>query len=394
MYMTYADHNATTPLDPEVEKEMTRVARTHFGNPSSSYAQGRAAAEVLAAAREEVAKAIGARFADEIVFTSGATEANCTALRLATGTTVPAHRIVTTETEHASVLITCEHLKAFEDVDVAFVPVDSDGRLSYAAFREVAMARPPGVVSLILANNETGVIQDAGVIREIADWCRHHETILHLDATQAIGKIPVDVMALGCDMLSMSAHKFHGPRGVGALYIRREVRYRVMPFMTGGKQEDNTRAGTENVPGIHGMAVAIRKATAPGAVGAYDRTVRFLRDRVRDQLLRLIPDATVFGGALPPEAVLPNTLSISLPGVDSRKFVRALDAAGISVGIGSACSKGKRSRVLEAMGVAEELERGVFRISVGKSNTVSECDRLVRVFHSTWLALGVSATKE
>jgi len=390
--MPYADHNATTPLDPEVEREVSRIARTRFGNPSSSYAQGREAAVVLADARRAVAEALGARFVDEVVFTASATESNCTALRLAAGNTVPAHRIVTTETEHASVIATCEHLKAFQDVDVAFVPVDGDGQLTFEAFRDVAMRHPPGVVSLILANNETGVVQDEAVVAAIGAWCRHHDVLLHLDATQAVGKIPVDVVRLGADLLSLSAHKFYGPRGVGALWVRREARHRVLPLMTGGKQEMDLRAGTENVPGIHGLAVAIRRATEEDALGAYDRHVRALRDRARDQLLRLVPGALVIGGGA--ARVLPNTLSVSLPGVDSRRFVRSLDEAGISVGIGSACSKGKRSRVLQAYGVPEERERGVFRISFGKDNTVAEVDAIVAVFHRTWLRLGVSPVPE
>lgn len=386
----YADHNATTPLDAEVAREMTRIATDIFGNPSSSYSEGRKAKDILTTAREVISECLGIEDPQEITFTSSATESNNTVLNSITGEGVRTRTILTTATEHASVLVTCEHLvKEISSVDVAFIPVDKYGLISYETFVESAEKSNPGIVCIIYANNETGTIQRTGVINKIYKWCRKNKVIFHLDVTQAIGKIPVKLAGI-CDTASFSAHKFNGPRGVGGLYVRKDIRDRVLPFIVGGKQEENRRAGTENVAGIHGMSLAMKKSFA--SLGDYHDRVKTYRNLIRKEMASKIDGMVVFG---PPDdhLMLPNTLNFSIPNVNSRNFISILDENSISVNVGSACSKGKRSRVLEAMGVPEHLEAGVFRVSLGKTNTANECRMLVNVFYETWVRMGVSPVK-
>ena len=355
----YLDWNATAPTRPEAAAAVAE-ALALGGNPSSVHRAGRAARQRLEQARAEVAALVGAGPA-AIVFTSGGTEANHLALAGVAG-----RRLLVSAIEHDSVR---------EAVPgAAIIPVASAGVIDLAALDAMLAADPrPALVSLMLANNETGVIQP---VRAAADIAHRHSALLHCDAVQAAGKIAVDVGALGADLLSLSAHKLGGPQGVGALFVADSVH--VAPVQRGGGQERGRRAGTENLPGIAGFAaaaVAARDLSTDAAVAA-------LRDDAEARLLAIAPDARVFGAEA---ARLPNTLCIAMPGVAASTQVMALDLAGVMVSAGAACSSGKvrPSRVLAAMGASAEESSSAIRISLGWSTTGDDIDRLV----DAWSAL-------
>ncbi|TMB41943.1 MAG: cysteine desulfurase [Deltaproteobacteria bacterium] len=361
----YLDHNAGAPLRPEAREAMLRFLGRP-GNPSSAHREGARARGAVEAARAEVAALIGAGPA-EIVFTSGATEANNLALR---GVVRAPAGLVTTAIEHASVLETARALAA-EGVRLTVVPVDGDGRV---AADDVVAACAPGtaLASVGLANGEVGSVAP---VAAIAGGLRGSGVRLHTDAAQAAGRMPIDVRALGVDLLSLSAHKLGGPAGVGALWVRRDVGLRSQ--MTGGPQERGQRAGTENVAGIVAFAEAARLARRDLAVAAAH--CARLVDRLWSGLRASMPGVQLNGPAAPPR--LPNTLNLTFPGCSGDSLVVLLDLAGIAVSAGSACAAGaaEPSHVLAAMGRDRETARSGLRLSVGPATTDADIDRVLAV---------------
>jgi cysteine desulfurase len=349
----YLDHNATTPVRDEVAEAMVRALRDAFGNPSSVHAEGAAARAAVERARERVAALVGAE-PEEVVFTAGASEANNAALQ---GVLEPAGaraRLVTTAAEHPSVEEPARALEA-RGHRVERMPVDADGRLAHDALRE-ALAEPAALVSVLLANNETGVLQDGAAI---AALCAERGVPLHLDATQAVGKLPVDLARIPAALLSASAHKFNGPKGVGFLVRRRGIA--VEPWLRGGPQERGRRGGTENVAGIVGLGVACELAARE--LEARGREWGRLRDRLWQGLREKVPRLRRNGA----EPLLPNTLSLEFEGVDGEALLQALDLEGVAASAGAACHSGSvtPSRVLLAMGRSPAQALASLRFSVG-----------------------------
>lgn len=362
----YLDHNATTPLHPDVLDAMQAALRELPGNPSSTHAEGGAARAAVEAARARVAAAVGAA-PEAIVFTSGATESNNAAIHGCLSAAAGRREIVTTCVEHPSV---SEPLAALEKTGwrVARLPVGRDGLLDPVAF-EAALGSETALAAILWANNETGVVQPAGRLVEIA---RARGVPVHLDATQCIGKLPVDVAALGVDTLAASGHKQNGPKGVGLLYVRPGVPFE--PLLRGGSQERGRRGGTENVAGIVGLGVACEIAARDGP----DRAARAatLRDRLWEGIAAKIPGARR-NGAL--HAMLPNTLNVCLPGAPSDVLLEALDLEGVAVSAGAACHSGAiaPSRVLLAMGLSQAEARSSLRLSVGLGVDEAQIDRVL-----------------
>jgi cysteine desulfurase len=361
----YLDHNATTPVRPEVVEAMATALRERWGNPSSTHAEGAAARAAVERAREQVAELVGAA-PREVLFTSGATEANNTALRGVLAGSRGRH-VVTTTVEHPSVDEPLRTLEA-EGVAVSRVPVAADGRLDPEAVAS-ALRDDSALVSVILANNETGVLQDAAKLAELA----HARGIpLHLDATQAIGKLPVDAIALGADLLCGTAHKLNGPKGSGFLVDR--TRTPLPALLQGGPQERRRRGGTENVAGIVGLGVAC--ALARAELEDRHRHVSALRDALWRGLQAHVPRVRRNGSL---EHVLPNTLSVEFEETAGEVLLEALDLEGVAVSAGAACHSGsiEPSAVLLAMGRTPAQARGSLRFSFGPSNTPAEVERVV-----------------
>jgi cysteine desulfurase len=366
----YLDHNATTPLLPSVLDRMTEALRDEFGNPSSVHHFGQQAKAAIDEARTNVANLIGAE-PSEVLFTSGGTEADNIAIRGAADALESAGKrhLIASTIEHEAVLNTLKAL-ARRGWRTTLLPVDQTGIVAPAALRE-ALADDTAVVSVMHANNEIGTIQP---IPELATIAHERGALFHTDAVQSAGKIPIDVKALGVDMLSISAHKFYGPKGVGALWVRRGVR--VLPLLTGGRQERNRRAGTENVAGIVGMGVAARAASAK--MTNEGRRLATLRDRLEAGILRVVPGTAVNGSV---DARVPNTTNISFDRVEAESLLIALDLEGIAVSTGSACSSGtlEPSHVLKAMGFNAHRAQNSIRFSLGAANTEAEIDRVIAV---------------
>jgi len=364
----YLDHNATAPLRPEVRATVVEFLGPP-ANPSSAHREGARARAALETARAEVAALIGAAPA-EIVFTSGATEANNLALRGALAAAGPAAGLVTSAVEHASVLDTARALAA-DGRPLAIVPVDGEGQV---AARDVIAAVGPAtrLVTLGLANGEVGAVAP---VAEVATALRERNVVVHTDAVQAAGRMPLDVSALGVDLLSLSAHKLGGPAGVGALWVRRGVRLR--PELTGGPQERLRRAGTENVAGIVGFGVAARLARNELTDAA--ARMHALAECLWTGLRARLPDAVRNGPAAGPR--LPNTLNLSVPGCTGESLMVLLDLAGIAVSVGSACAAGaaEPSHVLRAMGRDAEAARGGLRLSLGPTTSAVDVDRVLDV---------------
>lgn len=370
----YLDHAATTPLDPAVLAAMEPFLTGVYGNPSSIYRLGQEARAAVDGARAKVASVLGCA-PSEILFTSGATESNNLALRgvawaarLASPAVPPPH-IVTTAIEHHAVLHTAESL-ALQGFRVTFVPPDHEGRVSAAA---IARAIEPDtcLVSVMLANNETGAIQPVAEISEIA----HVRGIpFHTDAVQGAGLVPLDVDELGVDLLSLSAHKFYGPKGVGLLYVRTgtPIDYQ----QTGGGQEQGRRGGTENVAGIVGMGVALQRAESFRE--PYAAHCRSMRDQLAEGIFSGIPDAVLNGPPLGGPR-LPNNLNVSIPGIQGETMLLALDLLDVSASAGSACTTGNSepSHVLTAMGLSPDLCRSALRFTVGRATTPEQVDAAV-----------------
>jgi cysteine desulfurase len=365
----YLDHAATTPLRPEVLDAMTPLLGGVFGNPSSPHAYGRAAREALDDAHERLARAIGGD-AREIVFTSGGTEANNLALKgAAWAGKSRGHRIVTTPIEHHAVGHVLAYLEHF-GFEVVEVPVDRYGRVA-ADDVEAAITDRTTLVSVMLANNEVGTLQP---IAEVAAVVRGHRGILlHVDAVQAAPWVDLDVSTLGADLVALSAHKAEGPKGTGALWIRRGTH--LLAQEHGGTQERHRRAGTENVAGAVGMARAFELAVAER--GPAVRRVRAQRDRLLDALLEI--DGVEATGH--PTDRLPHLASVIVRGLDGASATLGLDLEGIAVSNGSACTSGSAdpSHVLTAMGYPADEARGAVRLSLGRTTTDAEIDEAVRV---------------
>jgi cysteine desulfurase len=364
--MTYLDYNASAPMSGTVIDAMTAAARLG-GNPSSVHAYGRKARAVIEDARAAVAAAVSAA-PGQVVFTSGATEANALALR-GCGRT----RVLVSAVEHESVL------NAIDGAEC--IPVDRDGIVDLDRLRAMlASGGAQTIVAVMLANNETGVIQPLDAVVALA---REAGALVHCDAVQGPGRIPVDVAALGGDFLSLSAHKLGGPKGVGALILRREGT--IAAETRGGGQERGLRGGTENLTGIAGFGAAARLVPdALARAGAVER----LRDGLEARLRALAPDAVVFGAGV---RRLPNTACIALPGVGAEAQVMALDLAGVAVSAGSACSSGKikASHVLQAMGMGDDLAGSAVRVSLGPDTSAAEIDAFV----AAWSKLAARARR-
>ncbi|MFO0974285.1 MAG: aminotransferase class V-fold PLP-dependent enzyme [Phycisphaerae bacterium] len=364
----YLDHNATTPVAPAVLDAMLPCLRERFGNPSSLHVAGQQARHTLERAREQVAALVRAAPRD-IVFTSGGTEADNLAI-LGTLAATPARRhIVTTTVEHAAVRSCCQRLEK-DGYPVSWTPVDRLGRLDLDAF--AAALRPDtALASVMWANNETGVIFP---IAELAEICAARRVPLHVDAVQAVGKLPIDLHAVPVTLLSLSAHKFHGPKGAGALVVRKGARLRSQAV--GGHQERDIRPGTENIAGIVGLGAAAELAQM--LTPTDDARIASLRDRLEQGILSRFPTARVNGDAARRVA---NTTNVSFEALNSEAILIALSEAGICASAGSACSSGaiEPSHVLVAMGVEERYARGMVRFSVSRFTTADEIDTALDV---------------
>ncbi len=363
----YLDHNATTPLHPAIWEAMRPFLTDVFGNPSSLHTEGLQARDAVEEAREQVARLIGAR-AEEIVFTSGGTEADNLAIL---GSVLPRQRpgrhIVTSQIEHPAVLGGCRALET-QGFRVTRLPVGSGGTVDPNDVANV-LTDDTLLVTLMHANNEVGTIQP---VHACAALARARGIVVHTDAVQSVGKIPTLVDALGVDLLSLSSHKIHGPKGIGALYVRRGIS--LDPIVTGGPQERGLRGGTEHVAAIVGLGAAAQLAAA--RMSDEMPRVAALRDRLEQGILATIPDVLVNGATAPR---LPTTTNLSFKGVDGQSLVVALDLKGIATSTGSACSSGslEPSHVLIAMGLADEWLQGAVRFSFGAGNTPAEVDAVV-----------------
>ena len=364
----YFDNNATTQVAPEVRDAMLPFFGELYGNPSSMHAFGGSVAKHLDAAREEVARFLNAD-PDEIIFTSCATESDNSAIRGTADYFGRDLKVITTAVEHPAVLQPCRRLTALGH-EVVELPVDSTGQLDLAQLEaelsKPSTSKPATLVSIMWANNETGVLFP---IEKVAEICRAHGAILHTDAVQVAGKIPVDVKKVPVDMLSMSGHKVHAPKGVGIFYVRKGTKLK--PFMLGGHQERTRRAGTENVPYIVGLA----KACELARLGMADETVKLtaLRDKLEAGILASCPNVRVNGDRT---HRLPNTLNVSFEYIEGEAIAYHLSDLGICISTGSACASGSLdpSHVIRAMGVPFTAVHGSVRFSLSRYNTMDEVD--------------------
>ncbi len=364
----YLDHNATTPVDPAAAEAMMRALKDLFGNASSVHYYGQQAKAAIDGARSAVAALIGAE-PSEVIFTSGGTESDNFAIRgAAEALEVTARKhLITSGIEHEAVINTFKAL-ARRGWKTTLLSLDASGIVSPDRLRE-AMTDDTALVSIMHANNEIGTIQP---IAELAQIAHAHGALFHTDAVQSAGKIPVAVRALGVDLLSVSGHKFYGPKGAGALWVKRGVR--LSPFLAGGKQERNRRAGTENVPGVIGMGVAATRALEK--MGAEAPRLSALRNRLEDGILSSVPNTEVNGAR---EPRVPNTSNISFDRIEAESLLIALDLEGVAVSTGSACSSGtlEPSHVLKAMNLSSHRAQNSIRFSLGAANTEGEIDRVV-----------------
>ena len=366
MDVIYVDNNATTKVAPEVLEEMIPFFGDLYGNPSSMHTFGGIAGQKIEQSRERVAALIGAA-PEEIVFTSCGTESDSTAIRAAIQSNPDKKHIVTTRVEHPAIKSLCEHL-AKKGYRITFVPVDRKGRLDMDVLFK-SLTDDTAIVSIMWANNESGVIFP---IEEIVQQVKERELIFHTDAVQAVGKIPVDVGTLPVDMLSLSGHKIHAPKGVGALYVRKGTKF--SPFLIGGHQEKGRRGVTENVASIVGFGKACELAI--DHIGEQNGRVGKLRDILETGLLKQIPQAMINGD---PENRLSNTTSISFEYVEGESILLLMDQDGICASSGSACTSGslEPSHVLRAMGVPFTAAHGSIRFSLSIYNTEKEVDFII-----------------
>jgi len=382
MGIIYLDNAATTPLSPAAARAVRR-GEALVANPSSSCREGRRAHAAIEGARVRVARALGGS-SGTVTFTSGATEANNSVLR-AFG--CGGARVVLTSGEHPSVSSTVDDLARRGLVRPVRVPLDADGVVDTGAVAREVAGGGVKLVCLLHASNEVGSMVPSARVRAIAGACRRAGAWLHLDCAQSAGKVPISLSRLGVDSATISAHKFGGPRGVGCLWHRRGASL-PHPLVTGGKQEEGARAGTENTGGILGFAAALDQATEAlrGPRGGSGERWRALREALASGLASAFPGSVVHGAGAARR--LPNILSFALRGpdgfVDSRALQTSLDRRGIVVNTGSACSRGKRSRVLAAMGVPREQEAATVRVSFGRQSTRGHVDRFLRALRDEY----------
>jgi len=366
----YLDNNATTRADPAVVAEMLPFFSDQFGNASSSHAFGSDVAGALKRARKQLQALLGAAFDHEIVFTSGGTESDNAAILSALETQQGRDEIVTTAVEHPAILSLVEHLAATRGITVHRIGVDSSGRLDLDACRR-ALGPRTAIVSAMWANNETGTIFPVEELAAMAQACG---ALFHTDAVQAIGKIPVDMKASRIDMLSLSGHKLHGPKGIGALFVRKGTPF--APLVRGGPQERRRRGGTENVPGIIGLGRAAELALA--AMADEQTRVRDLRDRLEHGIVAISGQCRVLGD---PDNRLPNTSNIAFEHLEGEAIIHRLNQAGVAASLGSACASGSMepSHVLRAMNVPATALNGAIRLSLSRETTIDDVDHVLGV---------------
>jgi cysteine desulfurase len=361
MRRVYLDNNATTPVLPEVFEAMRPYFAEHFGNASSIHHHGQETRAAVERARESVAALLGCR-ASEIVFTSGGTEGDNLAV---SGLIRAGDHVVSSTIEHHAVLNSCKHLEAL-GCEVTYVPVNGRGLVDPDDVRR-ALRPQTKLITIMMANNETGVLQP---VEEIGKIAAEADIYFHTDAVQAAGKVPIDVKRLGCDLLSISGHKLHGPQGVGALYVRKGTI--LQPMFYGGSHERSRRAGTENVPGIIGLGKAAELAAEGLERGDLER-MSAMRDQIEQKILSDVEATGVNGEGAPR---VPNTTNIHFDYIEGEALVIALDLKGLAVSTGAACSSGaiEPSHVLTAMGLPPEIARASLRFSLGKQNTPNDVE--------------------
>jgi cysteine desulfurase len=364
----YLDNNATTQLDPAVIEEMLPFLTKYYGNPSSGYSFAATARKAISLARERLAALLGCE-PTEIVFTSGGTESNNAVINSAVQFEPRGKHLITSAVEHSAVLRPCQDLQK-AGCDVRFLSVDQHGNLDLTELKG-AIRPETALVSIMWANNETGVVFP---VEKIADICSEKGALFHTDAVQATGKIPMRLRDTAINFLSLSAHKFHGPKGVGALYINRRTSFN--PFMAGGGQENGRRGGTENVASIAGLGKAAELAAKYLAEAKCD--IRSMRDRFEKSVLETVSGASVNGAGA---ARLSNTSSVSFDGIEASAALLLLDRQGICCSAGSACRTGSQeaSHVLRAMNPSGDGARRSLRFSLGRFNTDAEIDRAIEV---------------
>lgn len=369
MNRIYLDYNATTPVDPAVVKTVTTVLKDIYGNPSSIHKEGRAARRILDDARDDVSDLLNCG-PDEVVFTGCGSESNNLAIKgVARAYRDRGNHLITTKAEHPSVLNTFRYLES-RGWRATYLDVDRDGKLDIDLLKS-SISDDTVLVSLMMANNETGVICP---IREAAALARERGVLFHTDAVQAVGKVGVDVEDLGVDLLSLAGHKFYGPKGVGALYVRKGTE--LEPVVHGGGQELGRRGGTENLADIAGLARAA--CMARESVPVEGERTRGLKSCLKAALDESVDDVTFIADK---DNALPNTLSVSFKGLSGESLLMALDIEGVAVSAGSACSSGalKPSHVLTAMGLDDDVIRGTIRVSLGRWTTKEEIDTFLDI---------------
>lgn len=365
----YMDHAATTAVKQEVLEAMIPFYTQNYGNPSSIYSLGRETKKFIEEAREKVATAIGAQ-AKEIFFTGSGSESDNWAIKgVAYANKAKGNHIITTAIEHHAVLHTCQYLES-EGFEVTYLPVDENGLVTP---EQVSNAIKPNtiLISIMFANNEIGTIQPIGEIGKIA---REKKVLFHTDAVQAVGNVHIDVAAMNIDLLSLSAHKFYGPKGAGALYIRKGVK--ITSFLHGGAQERGRRASTENVAGIIGLGAAIEIATKN--IDQYNQKLMELRDRIIDEVMKKIPFVRLNGDRV---KRLPGNANFSFEFIEGESLLLMLDMKNIAASSGSACTSGSLdpSHVLLAIGLPHEIAHGSLRLTFGEENTQADVDYLLEV---------------
>ena len=363
----YLDNNATTRVDPAVVEAMLPYFTEQFGNPSSMHEFGNQVGHAIKKARMQVQSLLGAAFDSEIIFTSCGTESDSTAILSALRAQPERNEIITTVVEHPAVLSLCEHLEK-DGYKVHYLKVDAKGRLDLEEYRELLSERV-AVVSVMWANNESGTLFP---VLEMAELAHAAGVMFHTDAVQAVGKIPMDLKSSKIDMLSLSGHKLHAPKGIGVLYLRRGVRYR--PLLRGGHQERGRRAGTENAPAIVALGKAAEQALE---YMEYENTfIAALRDRLEQGILSQVPHAFVNGD---PNNRLPNTTNIAFEFIEGEAILLLLNKLGIAASSGSACTSGslEPSHVMRAMNIPYTAAHGSMRFSLSRYNTRDEIERVI-----------------
>ncbi|WP_127088149.1 cysteine desulfurase NifS [Aquabacter cavernae] len=368
MKPVYFDNNATTKVDPRVLEAMLPYFTEQFGNASSLHAFGAEVGAAVKGARRDLQALLGAEHDHEIVFTSGGTEGDNAAILSALEASPRRREVITSAVEHPAVLSLCAWLEKNRGVKVHVIPVDAKGRLDMAAY-EAALSERVAIVSIMWANNETGTLFP---VAKLAEMAKPYGILFHTDAVQAVGKVPMDLKSTAIDMLSLSGHKLHAPKGIGALYVRRGTRFR--PQIKGGQQERGRRAGTENTPGIVALGVAAR--LAGDYMAEENGRVRGLRDRLEKGLLQRIPSCFATGDV---ENRLPNTANVAFEFVEGEGILLLLNRAGIAASSGSACTSGslEPSHVLRAMSIPYTAAHGAIRFSLSRDSSGEEVDRVI-----------------